>query len=156
MKMTDSPGAITVTPVSGNAFVKLAELSSTLRPVRSTGVEPTLVTSNQSARYGEPPLPLDQGTTSVIFNAGSTIGFAIRPGEPRPWPSCAWNAPFTPTALNAAISGSGFSVAPRPAALSNVEPTVEAPTATPVTRRPAASNRLTSSPPVPRPTPVPE
>src|SRR6478609_10546111 len=60
---TDSPGATTPTPVSAIAVANALELSSTIQPVRSIGVVPRLVTSNQSAPYGL--LPLLQGETSV-------------------------------------------------------------------------------------------
>ena len=72
---------------------------------------------------------------------------AIAPGEPVAPP--ARNAPLRPATLSVEIGPL------RPAALSNVKNVVEAPKLTPVTRLPAASNRLTASPPVLSPMPEP-
>ena len=63
---------------------------------------------------------------------------------------------MTPATLNVETVGSGSVVLPRPAALSNVKPVVDAPKLTPVIRLPLASNRFTESPPVLSPTPDPE
>ena len=68
MKMTDSPGAMLVTPVRAMALAKALELSSTFQPVISTVLALMLVTSNQSPPTA--PLPLDQGATSVTISAG--------------------------------------------------------------------------------------
>src|SRR5262245_59989855 len=73
MKMTDSPGAIDVTPLSATASANVCELSSTRQPVTSTAVEPVLVISNQSAPSGL--FPLDHGATSEM-----TIGPAADAG----------------------------------------------------------------------------
>ena len=64
MKMTDSPAAMLVMPLSDTALPKELELSSIFQPVMSMALEPELVTSNQSARKGL--LPLDQGATSEM------------------------------------------------------------------------------------------
>jgi hypothetical protein len=64
MKITDSPGAISVMPFSAIADAKVFESSSTFQPVMLTGVAPLFVSSNQSAAYGA--LPLAQGVTSVM------------------------------------------------------------------------------------------
>ena len=120
----------------------------------STGPGPTFVTSNQSEPYGELPLP--HGVISETTTLGSTTPPpAMRPGEPVSAPFAARNAPFTPTTLSVETSGSGSTLLPAPAALSNVKPVVDAGTLMPVTRLPAASNRLTLSPPVLKPMPLP-
>ena len=77
MKITDSPGAMVVTPFSGTAAANDSELSSIFQPVMSTAAPPMLVTSNQSAPTGL--LPLDHGATSEMINlpTGPTV-----PGEP--------------------------------------------------------------------------
>ena len=112
------------------------------------------VTSNQSAPYGVLPLP--HGVTSEMITLGSTMPPpAIRPGEPVSAPSPRRNAPFTPATLSVETIGSGSTLLPAPAALSNVKPVVDAGTLMPVTRLPPASNRLTLSPPVLRPMPLP-
>ena len=49
VKIADCPGARLGTPVSATEFASRFELSSIRQPVRSTGVDPVLVTSNQSA-----------------------------------------------------------------------------------------------------------
>ncbi len=49
-KMTDSPGAMLVMPVSESAAAGDSELSSIFHPLMSTARAPVLVTSNQSAR----------------------------------------------------------------------------------------------------------
>ena len=64
MKMTDSPGAMSVTPVSATAVPKALELSSILQPAMFTAVAPVFVTSNQSAPTGL--FPLLQGATSEM------------------------------------------------------------------------------------------
>ncbi len=64
MKMTDSPGAMLVTPVIGTEAAKELELSSMRQPVVLTVAVPMLVTSNQSTP--RELLPLDQGATSVM------------------------------------------------------------------------------------------
>src|SRR5262249_8016099 len=97
----------------------------------------------------EVPLLL-HGETSEMIRV-----VALVPGEPVSIPSAARMAPFTPTALSVVTDGSGSVVLPIPAVLSNVLPVVDTPKATPVTRFPAESNRLTASPPVLRPTPPP-
>ena len=89
------------------------------------------VTSNQSAAYEL--FPLLHGETSEMM---TLTGAVVVPGEPVPWPSEARNAPLTPAVLNVEIVGSGSTVLPMPAVLSNVKPVVEAPKLTPVTRFP--------------------
>src|SRR5262249_11139337 len=79
----------------------------------------------------------------------------VLPGEPTSAPSAAVNAPFTPATLKAAMDGKGGVRLPRPAALSNVNPVVDAPKLTPVRRLAAAAKSTTASPPVLRPTPEP-
>src|SRR5215813_2868776 len=64
MKITDSPGAMLVTPFNGTDTANEFELSSIVQPTRLTDAVPKLVTSNQSAATGL--LPLDQGAASVI------------------------------------------------------------------------------------------
>ena len=78
MKITDSPGAMLVTPLSVTAVANASELSSTFQPVMLTGVEPELVTSNQSAPTGL--LPLDHGATSEMTSdapAGISIATSV-------------------------------------------------------------------------------
>src|SRR5215813_11923030 len=64
MKITDSPGAMLVTPFNGTDTANEFELSSIVQPTRLTDAVPKLVTSNQSRASGL--LPLDQGAASVI------------------------------------------------------------------------------------------
>ena len=66
MKMTDSPGAIVVTPFSASDEPKENELSSTRQPEMFAAAVPTLVTSNQSSPTGL--LPLDHGATSEMMS----------------------------------------------------------------------------------------
>src|SRR5262249_57194263 len=79
MKITDSPGAILLTPAKGTAAAKLCELSSIFQPRTSTGVAPTFDSSNQSAPTGL--LPLDHGATSEMINSlpmpGDPISFVL-------------------------------------------------------------------------------
>ena len=144
-KITDSPGAIVVMPFSATAAAAEPELSSIFQPVMSIAKPVVLVTSNQSAATGL--LPLDQGATS------ETNSLPAVPGEPISAASfAATNAPFSPAALALEIR------APfRPAALLNVVnvPVGEAPNDTLACTTPAALNRLTWSPAVLSPTPVP-
>ena len=63
MKITDSPGAISVMPFSAINPVPF-ESSSICQPAMLTGVAPLFVNSNQSAAYGA--LPLAHGVTSVM------------------------------------------------------------------------------------------
>ncbi len=84
MKMTDSPGAIVVIPLRGTESDELFELSSIVQPVISTGVDPPLVTSNQSSPKGLSPL--DHGATSeikrvtaLVGNVGALVGDAVGP-----------------------------------------------------------------------------
>src|ERR1700759_3362403 len=69
MNTADWPGASVATPVSGTALANAFELSSILKPVRSTVRGPVLVSSHQSALYGASPLL--QGDTSVTASAGA-------------------------------------------------------------------------------------
>ena len=65
-----------VTPLSAIALANAFELSSTLKPVRSTACAPVLVTSNQSAPYGL--LPLLHGETSeTISDAGAGAAVTV-------------------------------------------------------------------------------
>ncbi len=183
MKMTDSPGAMWVIPLSGTESAKLSELSSIIQPVISTVVAPPLVTSNQSLAKGL--LLLDHGATSEIKTetedervAGGFVGVDVGaltgavvgddavgvvdcltvPGEPvSVYPGLGLaelKAPFTPTTLNVEM------VTPlRPAELSKVCRVgggVEAPNVTLACGTPAALNRFTASPLVESPTPAPE
>ncbi|CAB4940127.1 unannotated protein [freshwater metagenome] len=61
-KMTDSPAAIVVIPVSASDAENKFELSSIFQPVIVTGLAVVFVNSNQSAATGL--LALDQGETS--------------------------------------------------------------------------------------------
>ena len=95
MKITDSPAAIDVMPVSATADAKVPESSSIFQPVTSTGPEPVFVTSNQSEPYGELPLPhgvisemkIDAGaggssfTTSVKVNVKFAEASGVVPAD---------------------------------------------------------------------------
>src|SRR5262245_7761283 len=72
--MTDSPGAMVVTPLRATEAANESELSSTRQPVRFTGLLPVLVTSNQSAPTGL--LPLDHGATSET-NRDAAFGSSL-------------------------------------------------------------------------------
>lgn len=75
-KMTDSSGAIVVTPFKATALANAPELSSTFQPVMSSAVAPLLVTSNQSAPTGL--LPLDHGATSeMVTEAAVGVSLAM-------------------------------------------------------------------------------
>ena len=50
MRIADWPGAMLPTPRIGTDSATSFELSSMVQPVMSTAAEPTLVTSNQSAK----------------------------------------------------------------------------------------------------------
>ena len=76
MKITDSPAAMLVMPLSATAVAKVGPLSSTFQPVRSIALLLTLVTSNQSARNGL-LLPLDQGETLLQKTALNEKGQVI-------------------------------------------------------------------------------
>src|SRR5262245_48894636 len=65
MKITESPGAMLVTPFNPTARPKTLQLSSIFQPEISTTALPILVTSNQSVPSGL--LPLDQGATSEMM-----------------------------------------------------------------------------------------
>src|SRR5215831_18500911 len=64
MKITDSPGAMLVTPFRGTETANEFELSSIVQPTRLTADVPKFVTSNQSRATGL--FPLDQGAASVM------------------------------------------------------------------------------------------
>src|SRR5215475_1779813 len=68
MKITDSPGAMLVIPLSATDDPKELELSSMRQPVMFAAAVPTFVTSNQSSPTGL--LPLDQGATSEMTRVG--------------------------------------------------------------------------------------
>src|SRR6476620_3301270 len=68
MNTADCPGASAETPFSATAFANTFELSSILKPVRSTVRGPVLVSSHQSALYGASPLL--HGETSVTASVG--------------------------------------------------------------------------------------
>ena len=72
MKMTDSPGAMLVTPFSTSALANEFELSSTFQPVNVTALAPVFVTSNQSTADGLLPLP--QGATSEMTSEAGAGG----------------------------------------------------------------------------------
>ena len=99
---------------------------------------------------------LAQGATSVMIS----LPTLPMPGEPISLASpAATKAPLTPTALSVEITGNGSVVLPAPAWLSKVANGAAvgaAPKPTPVTRLPAPSKRVTSSPLLLRPTPEPE
>ena len=65
------------------------------------------------------------------------------------------NPPLTPTALRVDTVGRGRVVLPSPAALSKVVYVVDVPKLMPVILVPLALKRLTASPAVPSPTPLP-
>src|SRR5262245_27009972 len=65
MKITDSPGAMLVTPFKARADPNEFELSSTFHPAMFAAAVPTFVTSNQSSPTGL--LPLDHGATSEMI-----------------------------------------------------------------------------------------
>src|SRR5262245_51615449 len=141
------------TPTIGTDTAKLFELSSILQPVMSTAAPPTLVTSNQSARYGL--LLLAQGATSVTMS----LPTLPMPGDPTSLASpAATKAPSTPTTLSVEITVKGSLVPLTPVWLSKVAngPVGDAPKPTPATMLPAASKSVTSSPLLLRPTPEPE
>src|ERR1700722_15902962 len=61
------PAGMVETPPSATAELFESELSSIFQPVRSTVLEPVLVTSNQSAAYA---MLLPVGSTSVMATEG--------------------------------------------------------------------------------------
>jgi hypothetical protein len=77
----EAPAGRLATPDNTPPSANESESSSAFQPVRSTAVEPSLVSSNQS-----PPTALSfpVGSTSVTFTSGrgGTITFAVAPGEP--------------------------------------------------------------------------
>src|SRR5262245_35731404 len=96
MKMTDSPGAMLVMPLSAAAAANDCELSSIFQPEIFTANAVVFVTSNQSAPTGL--LPLDHGATSEMNNLPTV------PGEPISFASvAATKAPLTPTSLSCAM-----------------------------------------------------
>ena len=145
MNTTDSPAAMLVMPFSATAAAGEPELSSIFQPVISTANGEEFVTSNQSKPIGLSPL--DQGATSEMKMR------PIVPGEPiSEGLFSAAKAPLVPTLLSVVIA-----VLFRPAALLKLwnGPMVDAPKLMPTCLVPLASNRLTWSPPVLRPRPLP-
>src|SRR5262249_15431502 len=66
MKITDSPGAMLVTPFRGTETANEFELSSIVQPTRLTDEVPKCVASNQSAASAGGLFPLDRGAASVM------------------------------------------------------------------------------------------